>query len=66
MTVADIYGSEGYKNLGLPPNLIASSFGKLKSKKCDEEDVKKEDICKSLMTLVSLNTVAVGYLVAGL
>ncbi len=61
MTVGDIYGSD-YSAMDLPKNLIASSFGKLKNTK--EKMPKKEDVCKSLMTMVSLNTIQVGYLVA--
>lgn len=60
MTVGDIYGTD-YEAMKLPKNLIASSFGKLKNSK---EMPKREDVCKSLMTLVSLNTVQIGYLVA--
>lgn len=37
MSVADIYGG-AYGSLGLPGNLIASSFGKLKDKSREEID----------------------------
>ena len=50
LSVGDIYGGT-YEQFNLNSSLIASSFGKLKNVK-DIKDVKKEDISRSLMTLM--------------
>ena len=50
LSVKDIFG-QGYDLFGLPPDLIASSFGKLKYLK-DMSNVEKKDISRSLLTLM--------------
>lgn len=56
MSVADIYGG-GYDDIGLPGDLLASSFGKLKD--LNEGDIGSKvtggDITKSLITMVVAN-----------
>ena len=60
--VGDIYGG-GYDGLGLPKQMLASSFAKLKDYGDDELSMKvkhdnnfKKDICRSLMTMVTINS----------
>lgn len=58
MSVGDIYGGS-YEGLNLPGSMIASSFGKLKDANPDEikigETITKNDIARSLLTLVFVN-----------
>ena len=56
MSVGDIYGG-GYQGLGLPGNMIASSFGGLKDIPSDEimDTVQPSDIARSLLTMVAVN-----------
>lgn len=54
LSVGDIYGGS-YESLGLPANMIASSFGKLKNKE-SLDGVEKNDISRSLMTMLLVNT----------
>jgi pantothenate kinase len=54
LSVGDIYGGS-YEQFGLSSSLIASSFGKLKYVK-DINEVKKEDISRSLLTLLCVTT----------
>lgn len=66
MSVGDIYGGE-YKGLNLPQNMIASSFGKLQ--KVDDplgpnSNIKGNDIAKSLLTMVSVNTLIMSKMIA--
>jgi type II pantothenate kinase len=53
MSVADIYGG-AYGSLGLPGNLIASSFGKLKDRE-EIASLRKQDVARSLTTMISTN-----------
>lgn len=53
MSVSEIYGGD-YKGLGMPGNMIASSFGRLKDlENC--ENLSKDDIARSLLTLIAAN-----------
>lgn len=54
-TVADIYGQSGSKDLGLPGNLTAASFGKLGGSMFADKDEypSEEDVASSLLTLVT-------------
>jgi len=53
MSVSEIYGGD-YKGLGMPGNMIASSFGRLKDlETC--ENLSKDDIARSLLTLIAAN-----------
>ena len=51
----------------MPPDLIASSFGKLKNKKDYElQTIKDEDISQSLMIMLTANTIQIAMLQAQL
>ena len=64
MSVGDIYG-EGYEGIGLPAEVIASSFGKVIDKTPEEiEKLNQSDISLSLMNLVMFNTLNIANLVA--
>lgn len=52
MTVSDIYGG-GIDSLGLPKDIIASSFGK--ARYLDKKSVEDKDIARSVITMVCLN-----------
>jgi len=55
MSVADIYGG-AYGSLGLPGDLIACSFGKLKDMSQEElKRLRQKDISRSLITMISTN-----------
>eukprot|EP00347_Sterkiella_histriomuscorum_P019825 403340156 len=55
MSVGDIYGSS-YGSMGLPANMIASSFGKVKDYGPQQfQDVQKEDVARSLLTMTAVN-----------
>lgn len=62
MSVGDIYGGD-YKGLGFPSNMIASSFGKL-SHTDVSQDIKKEDIARSLITLIAGNNLIYSKIIA--
>ena len=65
MSVGDIYGKKGYTSLGLPEKLVASFFGKLKDSSQEEiKALKKEDINKSLVTMVLFNTLGLANMIA--
>ncbi len=53
LSVGDIYGGT-YEQFSLNSSLIASSFGKLKNVE-NIDEVKKEDISRSLLTLLCVN-----------
>ena len=62
MSVGDIYGGE-YKGLGMPSNMIASSFGKLKDlDNCDQ--ISKDDVARSLLTLIAANNLIFSKIIA--
>ena len=64
MSVADIYGG-AYGSLGLPGDLIACSFGKVKDKTKEElEKVQIDDVLRSLLTMISTNAMLMSMLVA--
>lgn len=54
MTVEDIYGASCV-NLGIPKDILASSFGKC-SKQGPADKYKPEDIMKSLLVAITINT----------
>jgi pantothenate kinase len=56
LSVGDIYGGS-YGKLGLPPAMIASSFGKLKTPE-SLKNADKNDISRSLLTMVSVNALS--------
>eukprot|EP00343_Euplotes_focardii_P000190 CAMPEP_0205801722 /NCGR_PEP_ID=MMETSP0205-20121125/3807_1 /ASSEMBLY_ACC=CAM_ASM_000278 /TAXON_ID=36767 /ORGANISM="Euplotes focardii, Strain TN1" /LENGTH=178 /DNA_ID=CAMNT_0053066947 /DNA_START=729 /DNA_END=1262 /DNA_ORIENTATION=- len=64
MSVGDIYGTS-YDKIGLPAEVIASSFGKIKDYTKEEiQALKKEDISISLLNMVLFNTLTIANLVA--
>jgi len=68
MMVGDIYGqhSDALEKVGLPANLVASSFGKLVAKSDPARDVKQEDLARALLLMVTNNIGQVAYLNAKL
>lgn len=67
ISVGDIYGGE-YKNkagVSMPPNMIASAFGKLQHKTPEEiAQVNKNDVCRSMMIMVSVNILIFSKMIA--
>ena len=64
MSVGDIYGTS-YSKIGLPAEVIASSFGKIKDDSPEEiAELKKEDVSLSLLNMVIFNTLTIANLVA--
>ena len=55
MLVEDIYGPDGLDTLGLPSNILASSFGKVSKQNAKKEDFKREDVCRSMVTVMAIN-----------
>lgn len=68
MMVGDIYGNdkEALEKLGLPANIVASSFGKLVSKQEPAAGLKQEDLARALLFMVTTNIGQVAYLNAQL
>ena len=68
MLVGDIYGenSEALEKLGLPSNLVASSFGKLVAKEDPAAGLKQEDLARALLFMITTNIGQVAYLNAKL
>jgi type II pantothenate kinase len=68
MMVGDIYGnkSDALEKLGLPSNLVASSFGKLVAKDDPANGLKEEDLARALLLMVTNNIGQVAYLNAKL
>lgn len=63
MLVGDIYGQD-YSRLGLKSTMIASSFGKVFSKKSGKKGTfSAEDISKSLLYAVSNNIGQIAYVI---
>ena len=62
MSVGDIYGGD-YKGLNLPMDMIASSFGRVQNVE-DTNEVNKDDIARSLVTLVAANNVIFSKIIA--
>ena len=58
LSVGDIYGGK-YEQFGLDQDLIASSFGKIKTNK---EKVSNADISRSFLTLLGVNVSQISYL----
>lgn len=64
MSVGDIY-AKAYSKIGLPPQVIASSFGKLVDKTPEEiQELNKEDVSLSLLNMIIFNTLTIANLVA--
>ncbi|XP_065215107.1 4'-phosphopantetheine phosphatase [Planococcus citri] len=53
LLVRDIYGGDCTKSLGLPPDIIASSFGKVCQRPDNQEAISKEDLARSLLFTIS-------------
>jgi len=68
MMVGDIYGenSGALEKLGLPSNLVASSFGKLVAKEDPAAGLKQEDLARALLFMITTNIGQVAYLNAKL
>lgn len=68
LLVGDIYGKnpEALEKLGLPANLVASSFGKLVAKQDPASDLKQEDLARALLLMITINIGQVAYLSAQL
>ena len=68
MMVGDIYGedSKALEKLGLPSNIVASSFGKLVAKEDPASGLKQEDLARALLLMVTNNIGQVAYLNAKL
>lgn len=62
MSVGDIYGGE-YKGLNLHMDMIASSFGRLQYVE-DTSQVNKDDVARSLVTLIAANNVIFSKIIA--
>jgi len=63
MSVGDIYGGD-YKGINLPNNMVASSFGKLKDIEDTESQINKDDIARSLLTLIAANNLIFSKIIA--
>lgn len=64
MSVGDIYGSN-YDKIGLPAEVVASSFGKIKDYTPEQiKDLKKEDISLSILNMIMFNTLTIAHLVS--
>ena len=61
MLVGDIYGGD-YRNLGLPANAVASSFGKLVSKESAKDGIREQDFARALLLMITNNIGQVAYL----
>lgn len=68
MMVGDIYGknSDALEKIGLPSDIVASSFGKLVAKSNPSEGVKEEDLARALLLMVTNNIGQVAHLNARL
>jgi type II pantothenate kinase len=68
MMVGDIYGenSDALEKLGLPSNLVASSFGKLVAKEDPAAGLKQEDLARALLMMITNNIGQVAHLNAKL
>ena len=64
MMVGDIYGahSDALEKLGLPANIVASSFGKLVAKHDPADGVTEEDLARALLLMITNNIGQVAYL----
>mmetsp|Transcript_50696 Transcript_50696/g.152684 ORF Transcript_50696/g.152684 Transcript_50696/m.152684 type:complete len:939 (-) Transcript_50696:120-2936(-) len=64
MMVGDIYGDnpDALEKLGLPSDIVASSFGKLVAKLNPAEGLRQEDLARALLLMVTNNIGQVAYL----
>ena len=62
--VGDIYGknSDALEKIGLPADIVASSFGKLVAKQDPAAGLKQEDLARALLLMVTNNIGQVAYL----
>ena len=58
LSVGDIYGGD-YNEFELGSKLIASAFGKVK--KGSTQEIKKEDISRSILTFICINIVQIAH-----
>ena len=64
MSVGDIYGS-AYEGIGLPADLVASSFGRVKDMSLEElASLNKADVARSMLIMVILNSLTIARLTA--
>ena len=68
MMVGDIYGkdSNALEKIGLPSDIVASSFGKLVAKPNPSDGIKEEDLARALLLMVTNNIGQVAHLNARL
>ncbi|KAI3862127.1 hypothetical protein MKW92_020607 [Papaver armeniacum] len=64
LLVGDIYGGMDYSKIGLSASTIASSFGKIMSRKKKLKDCKPEDISLSLLRMISYTIGQIAYFTA--
>jgi pantothenate kinase len=64
LSVGDIYGKAGESSLGLPDDMIASSFAKCSNMNDAKADSKPNDISRALLTMVSVNTLMLSSMIA--
>lgn len=64
MMVGDIYGNnpDALEKLGLPSDIVASSFGKLVAKADPADGLRQEDLARALLLMVTNNIGQVAYL----
>jgi len=64
MMVGDIYGNnkEGLEKLGLPADIVASSFGKLVAKLDPASGLEESDLARALLLMITNNIGQVAYL----
>ena len=65
MSVGDIYGGT-YEKLGLDARMLASSFGRLQHVDVGKADINKNDIARSLLTMVCVNNLILSKQIAHL
>ena len=68
MMVGDIYGDniDALEKLGLPADLVASSFAKLAAKEDPAAGLKEEDLARAVLLMITINIGQVAYLNAQL
>lgn len=64
LSVGDIYGNSNESSLGLPNDMIASSFAKVSYMKDAKSEAKANDVSRALLTMVSVNTLMLSSMIA--